>query len=125
VSQPTTPAKRPPLSSSSSRTPQPQPAGRGARRALAQETAEGDDKDGEQGQGQCPIQVGDQVRFADRELRGVVRYIGAADFAPGVWYGVELAEAQGKNDGAVQGRRYFSCPDKCGVFVRATKLKPL
>jgi hypothetical protein len=123
VSQPTTPAKRPPVSSSSSRTPQPQPAGRGARRALAQETAESDDKDGEQGQG--PIQVGDQVRFADRELRGVVRYIGAADFAPGVWYGVELAEAQGKNDGAVQGRRYFSCPDKCGVFVRASKLKPL
>lgn len=71
------------------------------------------------------MQVGDQVQFVDKELRGVIRYIGPADFAPGTWYGVELPVPDGKNDGAVQGKRYFSCPDKCGVFVRANKLAAL
>lgn len=28
----------------------------------------------------------------------------------------------GKNDGAVNGHRYFSCRDKCGIFVKIDKL---
>ena len=35
--------------------------------------------------------------------RGFVRYIGPTKFAPGIWIGVELEEAYGKNNGALKG----------------------
>jgi dynactin complex subunit len=48
-----------------------------------------------------------------------VRFLGPTDFAEGDWVGVELEEAQGKNDGMVQDRRYFTCkvgPWDVGMF---------
>lgn len=36
---------------------------------------------------------------------GILRYLGETQFAPGNWCGVELDEASGKNDGAVDGIR--------------------
>eukprot|EP00913_Durusdinium_trenchii_P014900 g13974.t1 len=55
---------------------------------------------------------------------GTVRFTGATDFAPGEWVGVELDEPKGKNDGSVQGKRYFTCNDKHGIFCKATFLQP-
>lgn len=55
--------------------------------------------------------------------RGVVRFRGEVKFAAGVWYGVELDKPEGKNNGAVQGVRYFTCADKHGVFATASKLQ--
>eukprot|EP01062_Namystynia_karyoxenos_P045466 TRINITY_DN3375_c1_g1_i1.p1 TRINITY_DN3375_c1_g1~~TRINITY_DN3375_c1_g1_i1.p1 ORF type:complete len:832 (+),score=275.72 TRINITY_DN3375_c1_g1_i1:84-2498(+) len=49
---------------------------------------------------------------------GTVRYCGQCDFAPGVWVGVELDGEDGRHDGAVHGRRYFTCPPARGIFVR-------
>ena len=46
------------------------------------------------------------------------RYMGQAHFADGVWIGVELDTADGRNDGEVQGHRYFACTSGHGVFVR-------
>ena len=57
--------------------------------------------------------VGQKIRVRDKSS-GVVAYIGSTDFAPGVWVGIILDEAKGKNNGAVQGKSYFECPDKHG-----------
>jgi CAP-Gly domain len=55
--------------------------------------------------------------------RGVVRFVGATSFQVGKWVGIELDEAQGKNDGSVQGIPYFTCEPNHGVFVRPSQIK--
>ncbi|VDK34203.1 unnamed protein product [Taenia asiatica] len=42
-----------------------------------------------------------------------------------IWYGVELSKAVGKNDGSVEGVRYFTCEPKHGVFAPALRLQRL
>ena len=60
-------------------------------------------------------------------LEGVVAYLGPQDFAPGNdWVGVRLTGAscgRGRNDGSVKGKRYFVCPEKCGVFVHSSAIR--
>lgn len=56
--------------------------------------------------------------------RGTVAYIGATLFATGKWVGVILNEAKGKNDGTVQGKRYFTCEENHGIFVRQSQVSP-
>lgn len=38
---------------------------------------------------------------------GVLQYIGETKFSPGNWCGVQLDEPTGKNDGSVDGVKYF------------------
>ncbi|CAG2176208.1 unnamed protein product, partial [Oppiella nova] len=53
---------------------------------------------------------------------GRVRYFGTTSFATGVWVGVELKEPYGKNDGTVAGKRYFTCPNRYGLFAPIDKV---
>ncbi|XP_069051063.1 kinesin-like protein KIF13A isoform X3 [Lepisosteus oculatus] len=55
---------------------------------------------------------------------GTIHYVGAVDFAEGVWVGVELDLPAGKHDGTVHGREYFRCLPGHGVFVKPTRLSP-
>ncbi|KAI9369466.1 dynein associated protein-domain-containing protein [Aspergillus egyptiacus] len=50
--------------------------------------------------------------------QATVRFIGTTLFADGEWIGVELNDDSGKNDGSVQGERYFDCKPGFGMFVR-------
>nr|CAD7453456.1 unnamed protein product [Timema tahoe] len=53
---------------------------------------------------------------------GTLKYRGTTEFAPGDWCGVELDDPVGKNDGSVEGVRYFKCEPKFGLFAPAHKL---
>ncbi|GMF50926.1 unnamed protein product [Phytophthora fragariaefolia] len=64
------------------------------------------------------LDVGDRVCIPDKELFGFVRFLGEIMGVKGVWVGIELDEAYGKNDGSVKGRYYFRCKPKHGVFAR-------
>ncbi|XP_047135605.1 CAP-Gly domain-containing linker protein 4 isoform X1 [Hydra vulgaris] len=58
--------------------------------------------------------------FVNNEM-GVVRFIGRVDFADDIWLGVELRKPNGKNDGTVEGKKYFSCKPLHGLMVRPSK----
>jgi dynactin 1 len=65
------------------------------------------------------LREGQVIRLADGR-NAVVRFVGDTAFAPGIWVGVELDDGNGKNDGSVQGERYFDCAMGNGMFVRPT-----
>ena len=67
---------------------------------------------------------GRKVQLTDGR-EAIIRFAGQTTFAPGIWVGVELDDASGKNDGTVQGERYFECPMGHGMFVRPATLKVL
>jgi len=69
-----------------------------------------------------PIVVGGKVFVKDKNLEGIVKFVGTTDFAPGKWIGIQLGEPKGKNNGSVQGKQYFTCPDSCGLFVRQNQI---
>ncbi len=43
-----------------------------------------------------------------------VKFVGETKFAPGEWIGVELDTPGGKNNGSVDGVKYFSCAGRFG-----------
>jgi dynactin complex subunit len=51
---------------------------------------------------------------------GILRFCGATEFASGMWAGIELDEAAGKNDGSVGNISYFKCPPKYGQLLFTT-----
>lgn len=65
------------------------------------------------------LAVGQIIELSDGR-QGVIRFVGRTSFAQGDWVGVELDDGTGKNDGSVQGERYFDCPLGHGMFVRPT-----
>lgn len=66
-----------------------------------------------------PLAPGQKIELNDARI-GIVRFVGNTSFSTGEWIGVELEEATGKNDGSVQGKRYFECAAGYGIFCRAS-----
>lgn len=63
------------------------------------------------------VSVGQVICLLDGR-QATVRFVGPTHFAAGDWIGVELDDATGKNDGSVQGERYFDCEHGFGMFIR-------
>ena len=78
---------------------------------------------------QRAISVGRRCRVGgDDTRRGVVKYVGPVKEIPngaGPWIGVQLDEPVGKNDGSIQGTRYWGEESsmKHGVFVRPERVE--
>ncbi|XP_001948099.2 CAP-Gly domain-containing linker protein 1 isoform X6 [Acyrthosiphon pisum] len=70
------------------------------------------------------LKIGDRVIISSGQgsKLGVLRYRGATQFAPGEWCGIELDDPLGKNNGIVEGIRYFECEDKFGLFTPIAKV---
>ncbi|KAF5269688.1 hypothetical protein FQA39_LY08611 [Lamprigera yunnana] len=70
------------------------------------------------------FKVGDRViiKSSQGSKVGTLRYLGTTSFACGEWCGVELDDPRGKNDGSVEGIRYFQCVPQFGLFAPVTKV---
>ncbi|XP_032701766.1 CAP-Gly domain-containing linker protein 4 isoform X1 [Lontra canadensis] len=73
-------------------------------------------------EGSVKLHEGSQVLLTSSNEMGTVRYMGPTDFAPGIWLGLELRSAKGRNDGAVGDTRYFTCKPNHGVLVRPSRV---
>ncbi|XP_008979182.2 CAP-Gly domain-containing linker protein 4 isoform X1 [Callithrix jacchus] len=73
-------------------------------------------------EGSVKLHEGSQVLLTSSNEMGTVRYVGPTDFASGIWLGLELRSAKGKNDGSVGDKRYFTCKPNHGVLVRPSRV---
>ncbi|NXI69415.1 CLIP4 protein, partial [Anseranas semipalmata] len=67
------------------------------------------------------LKLGDRVVIAGQKV-GTLRFCGTTEFASGQWAGIELDEAEGKNNGRIGKVQYFKCAPKCGIFAPLSKI---
>lgn len=66
----------------------------------------------------CRVVVNKDKAHKHTWASGTIAFVGSTDFAGGVWIGVKLDEAKGRNDGTVKSKRYFEAKENEGIFVR-------
>ncbi|KAH9252019.1 hypothetical protein BASA81_010001 [Batrachochytrium salamandrivorans] len=89
--------------------------------SLSMPQLEGSEEEDEENDDMHKFSVGNLV-VVDGSKVGVVRYVGSTLFADGVWIGLELNTPEGKNNGSINGRKYFACKTNYGLFVRPNRL---
>merc|ERR1712013_768705 len=79
-----------------------------------------EEKDEEKQEG---IEVGDYVEL-ENGIKGLVKYIGATEFAKGELIGLEMDKWDSEgHDGSKNGDRYFTCKQGHGTWTRRDKIK--
>eukprot|EP01084_Bolivina_argentea_P292625 503097_1 len=70
-------------------------------------------------------QINDFVQLETVRKKGYIRYIGPLIGAKydGIFYGIELEKHIGKNNGGLDGHKYFQCKKNYGLFVKRNKIK--
>ena len=73
------------------------------------------------------VKVGSHVTVVVRrkDENAIVAYVGETQFAPGMWYGLRLERAVGKNNGTIKGVRYFQAEARRGLFVKRSSITPV
>jgi tubulin-folding cofactor B len=74
------------------------------------------------------MEVGNRCRVIniEGERRGTIKYVGKIDILDNgemTWVGVEFDEPVGKNDGCINGVRFFDAKDKHGSFVKPKQVE--
>eukprot|EP00899_Mesostigma_viride_P007753 jgi/Mesvir1/1697/Mv21157-RA.1 len=70
------------------------------------------------------IQVGQRCEVTPGGNRGEVMFVGKCDkLGHGYWVGIKFDEPVGKNDGSVNGVRFFECPPRYGGLLRPDRVK--
>ena len=93
--------------------------------ASANSAAQSEASGEEEQQRAAGMKVGDRCEAEIEGVgkkRGQIKFIGTTSFAEGVMIGIQLDEPYGKNDGSVKSKRYFSCPEKYGKFLRPSQV---
>ncbi|CAG8824394.1 14191_t:CDS:2, partial [Dentiscutata erythropus] len=69
------------------------------------------------------ISVGRRVILPTKNnAPGIIQFLGETEFAKGIWVGIELDNAVGKNNGVVASIKYFAAANNHGIFVRPDSL---
>ncbi|OQR93350.1 glycoside hydrolase [Achlya hypogyna] len=68
------------------------------------------------------MEIGSRVLVVGGKT-GIVRFLGTTEFAQGDWVGVELDGPDGKNDGEINGVRYFQCEPNYGLFAKKSQVR--
>lgn len=68
------------------------------------------------------VTVGRRCKLVDGGHRGEVAFFGAVH-GKGLFVGARLDEPFGKNNGTVDGKRYFEAFDKYGIFVKPNRIE--
>eukprot|EP01083_Nonionella_stella_P040195 109240_1 len=70
------------------------------------------------------VTVGDIVGIKEVGCNAIIRFIGWTLFYPEVvWYGVQLEEPIGDNNGIIDDHKYFTCAPNYGLFVMCTHVQ--
>ncbi|ELQ74498.1 Cytoskeleton-associated protein [Trachipleistophora hominis] len=70
------------------------------------------------------LQINDKI-YLGKWGMGTIRYIGTVKGDEGEYVGIELDIPKGKNDGSIDGTKYFTCKNNHGLFVPIDKLKKM
>ena len=71
------------------------------------------------------VTVGDIVGIKQLNCNAIIRFIGWTLFHPEViWYGLQLEDYQGDNNGTIDTRVYFTCEENKGLFVMCNEIGP-
>jgi len=83
------------------------------------------------------ITIGDIVQLSrsisTKNVRGIVRFIGEVNclrykfdkFYSFNYFGIELFQPEGDNNGTINDEYYFQCKDKHGIFIKRDKIKKI
>merc|ERR550539_2178310 len=69
------------------------------------------------------LTIDDRVIERKKNVPGVIKYVGPTHFDKGVWFGVALDEAKGKNNGTVRKKFYFLTDTNHGVMLPYRRLE--
>ncbi|XP_040569889.1 CAP-Gly domain-containing linker protein 3 [Lepeophtheirus salmonis] len=68
------------------------------------------------------LEVGTTAICVHNKEMGIVRFVGRVHFASGIWVGLELRSPNGKHDGIVEEKRYFTAKTNHGVMLKPKRL---